>query len=280
MSNFDSEVRIRQSIAIKLMRFSGKEALRIQQSLTRDDVTLKSAELANVFTTGDRRVKEILVGGIRRRFPEDSVYSEESPGYFGSGKFGWRIDEIDGSVAYRHRLGEWAISTGLDVEDNLEVGLVLFPAHRMMYKARRNRSATLNGRFIKTSTLQNLREVILMLGEPYLRDVEDLRVKVHPIREAFAGKVQAIYSEPCGAWTMCNIARGIGAPVFLHTGGLTLEDLGAAPLIITEAGGVHSPIDKAKPRQPFLAAANQALFYQTLEVLGPKLIDQVGLQVS
>lgn len=274
------DVTQRVNSVLRLIDLAGSEALDIQGTLSDSDVQHKTADLANLVTTGDLRVKKVLVEEIKRRFPQDSIYSEETSGALvSSGRFGWRIDEIDGTIAYRHNFPEWGISVGLEVDGQVIFGIVDFPALRRRLSAYLGKGATENDKLIRTTRFTSLDEVIVFTADPYLRSEEQLQHIVYPFKSAFAGKVQAVYSEPCGVMTMARLARGeIG--VFLHTGGLgTKDDLGAGPLIIKEAGGVHSRIDVTKDRQTFLACANQELYDQVVELLGSELINRINLSV-
>ena len=58
-------------------------------------------------TDADLACDSVLLAGLARCFPEDSVWSEESGASGGLGSYRWVVDPIDGTSAFVEGLAHW-----------------------------------------------------------------------------------------------------------------------------------------------------------------------------
>lgn len=86
-------------------------------------------------TVADREANALLVRGLSEAFPADGVLAEESaphPDWWHRPRI-WCIDPIDGTREFISQNGEFAVMVGLAEGNRAVLGLVLLPAHRLLY---------------------------------------------------------------------------------------------------------------------------------------------------
>ena len=91
----------------QLMREAGAAAMAHFGSSdfqTKDDFT--------PVTAADRASEEVLVAGLERLFPDDSIVSEEGGGREIPTSRCWYVDPIDGTAAFMERLAHWGPVVG------------------------------------------------------------------------------------------------------------------------------------------------------------------------
>ncbi|MDO8503265.1 MAG: inositol monophosphatase [bacterium] len=274
---FQEEVGARLSVAKRAAVRAGKAALSLQPYLN-SKASQKKEGLADIVTDGDFLSQDIIIRAIERNFPQDTIRSEElsdALGQEGAGSFTWFLDPIDGTLSYSTGVEDWGVSIGVHKEGQPVVGVVYFPAFEKTYWATQGGGAFCNRERIHTR--QNLR----LKGMPiYFNSgfgtLEDMEVDTF-LNLRFRGKVQYPAEPMCATLAICRIAKGAGAHSDFHTY-LSPFDLGAAVLILQEAGGVASQIDWSKPRQPMLVAADRRIYNEVLEILGQEFISKIGLR--
>lgn len=67
----------------------------------------------------------------------------------------WIIDPIDGTTNFVHSFPFTCISIGLAVKKELEIGIVYNPVLEQLFTAKRGRGAYLNGKLIKSSSIES-----------------------------------------------------------------------------------------------------------------------------
>jgi 3'(2'), 5'-bisphosphate nucleotidase len=82
-------------------------------------------------TEADQLANQIIVEGLRRRFPTDGVVAEESaseaPQAQGKSRV-WYVDPIDGTKEFVARNGEFSVMIGLAIDGEARLGVVFQPA--------------------------------------------------------------------------------------------------------------------------------------------------------
>lgn len=77
-------------------------------------------------TEADLLAEQILVEGIERAFPQDSIRSEEGMGHEG-GRREWMVDPLDGTGAFLEGLAHWGPTVGLLEDDVPLFGALYWP---------------------------------------------------------------------------------------------------------------------------------------------------------
>jgi len=118
------------------------------------------AGAADLVTEFDQRVEEILISKLKEKFPSHKFIGEESTA--GGAKSTltddptWIIDPIDGTTNFVHGFPFIAISIGLVIKKQAEIGIIYNPVSENLYSAVKAKGAFKNGRPIWCSKQTDL----------------------------------------------------------------------------------------------------------------------------
>ncbi|MCK9994819.1 MAG: inositol monophosphatase [Candidatus Krumholzibacteria bacterium] len=147
-----------------LLDSMGKE-MRIEQKTATEFVT-----------DVDRRVEDMLIGKIQKRFPGEAILAEESGASRGSGERTWYIDPLDGTTNYAHGYPFFSVSIACGDPAGLRFGAVFAPYLDELYLAEAGRGAMLERpvhgetRDLPKREPVSLDHALLATGFPYVRD--------------------------------------------------------------------------------------------------------------
>jgi myo-inositol-1(or 4)-monophosphatase len=126
----------------------------------------------DLVTDFDRRAEELIVSGLRARFPDHRILAEEggerSPGSRRDAPC-WIVDPLDGTTNFAHGLPNFCVSIACAIDDKVRVGVLLAPVLGWRFVAVRGGGATLNGRPIAVSKTASIDVAMLSTGFPYDR---------------------------------------------------------------------------------------------------------------
>lgn len=96
---------------------------------------------ASISTDADRQSQEIILGCIRRAFPDDALCAEEDTATLGqtarTGERLWIVDPIDGTRGFARKNGEFSVMIAFAAHQEIGVGVVAEPAlQRLTYAVR------------------------------------------------------------------------------------------------------------------------------------------------
>ncbi len=95
-------------------------------------------------TIADREASRIIVDALTKQFPDDGVLSEEEDDVvdlrLGRERV-WIVDPIDGTSGFIKKDGDFAVQIGLADKGEPVVGVVLLPAHNVLYCAAKGAGA-------------------------------------------------------------------------------------------------------------------------------------------
>ncbi|CAF0844585.1 unnamed protein product [Didymodactylos carnosus] len=226
---------------------------------------------ADLVTEFDQRVEEILITKLKEKFPSHKFIGEESAA--GGAKQPltddptWIIDPIDGTTNFVHGFPFIAISVGLVIKKQAEIGVIYNPISENLYSAVKGKGAFKNGRPIQSSqqTELGLSQVSGEYGSS--RDPQILQTKSENLRKIVerAHSVRAIGS---AALNLCHVAEGSCDAYFEY--GIHCWDIAAGDLIAREAGCFTSdptgdPLDIMK--RQILCTATKQLAMQLIPLL-------------
>ena len=86
-------------------------------------------------TAADHAANELIVGELRRAFPEDGILAEESPDDLErlNRRRVWMIDPMDGTKQFIEKIDEFAVMIGLAVDGEARLGVVYQPPLDRLY---------------------------------------------------------------------------------------------------------------------------------------------------
>ncbi|XP_015513723.1 inositol monophosphatase 1-like [Neodiprion virginianus] len=193
----------------------------------------------DLVTQYDRKVEEILISGLSKEFPTHKFIGEETVSTNNhlpelTNAPTWIIDPIDGTTNFVHSFPHTCISIALAINKELEIGIVYNPVLEQLFTARKGRGAFLNGKSIRSSSVEELANSLICIEASYAT-IEDIRDIILGRLEAFVSIAHGIRTLGSAALTLCHVA--MGAAEAYHTDNLMPWDVAAGTLIIKEAGG-------------------------------------------
>lgn len=128
---------------------------------------IESKSLNNLVSFVDKGAEEQFVVRLSALLPSAGFIAEEGTGERSSGEYNWIIDPLDGTTNFLHQLPLWCTSVALMHNDILVLGVIADHNHGEVFTAVRGGGAFCNGKPIRTSSTQQLRDALLGTGFPY-----------------------------------------------------------------------------------------------------------------
>jgi len=237
---------------------------RLLMEKLRTDFAVSHKGDTNLVTEVDIAAEKLIVSRILEAFPEHAILAEENHDHTVRSGCTWIIDPLDGTTNYAHRYPVFAVSVGLEIEGELEWGIVYNPNLEEVFTARRGGGAFCNGAPIHVSNTPDLGSSLLATGFPY--DIRTSKANLNHFAN-FMLRAQAVRRGGSAALDFCYVAAGR----FDGFWELALHpwDCAAGFLIVREAGGVVTDFDGAPGSidYPEVVASNGLIHEQVLEVL-------------
>jgi myo-inositol-1(or 4)-monophosphatase len=121
----------------------------------------------DLVTEIDHQSEEFVLGEIQRLFPGDQIVSEEIGLVPGRAGAQWFVDPLDGTVNYAHGIPFFCVSIAYAHEGVITLGAVYDPMRDELFSAERGQGASLNGRNLRVSQVNELQRSLLVTGFPY-----------------------------------------------------------------------------------------------------------------
>jgi myo-inositol-1(or 4)-monophosphatase len=218
----------------------------------------------------ERAVTEIIFDS----FPSHDILAEESSFEKRGSSWKWIIDPLDGTTNYLHRYPCFCVSIGLEVDGEMELGVVYDPMLDELFRAEKGKGAYLNGKRLSVSRENLLSRSLLSTGFPYdVREHADFYLRYF---RQFITRSFAIRRPGSAAIDLAYVAAGR----FDGFWELKLHpwDMAAGVLLVTEAGGKVTDY-KGKPMNIYaeeILASNGLIHEEMLTVI--KEIERSGYQ--
>jgi myo-inositol-1(or 4)-monophosphatase len=196
----------------------------------------------DLVTEADLASESLIIERIRSYYPQHGILAEESGEAVLSGgrrsEWKWIIDPLDGTTNYAHSYPCFAVSIALENAGVLEIGVIYDPVRDEMFAAQRGNGATLNGRKIRVSEVEELNSAMLCTGFPY-----NVRERPNFTRDFanFTMAAQAVRRDGSAALDLAYVACGRFDGFWED--GLSPWDIAAGKILIEEARGKVSNFD-------------------------------------
>lgn len=191
------------------------------------------SNLSDVVTEIDKESEETIINFIRKEYPNHSVLAEETGQHDYSSDYLWVIDPLDGTSNFAHGLPIFAVSIGVQKNNETICGVVYDIMRDEMYSAEKGGGAFRNGQKLSVSSNDDLRKSMLVTGFPYdISENPDFAIERFA---AFLKVSRAVRRLGSAAIDMCYVASGVFDgfwEVHLHP-----WDVCAGKLLVEEAGG-------------------------------------------
>jgi myo-inositol-1(or 4)-monophosphatase len=204
------------------------------------DISYKEG-VNNLVTDVDRASESIIMDKIKEAFPEHSILAEESGEYFREEEFKWVIDPLDGTVNYAHTFPFFCVSIGVMKGSAAKVAVVYDPVRDELFTAQEGGGAYVNDAAIKVSSAPSLKDSLVATGFAYTMEGKASNMALFA---KIMGKAQALRRAGSAALDLCYVACG-RMDGFWELN-LSPWDTAAGQLIVSEAGGEVSTLDRGK----------------------------------
>ena len=251
-----------KTVALDIAQAAGS-MLREELGRTRR-IELKDSP-TNLVTEMDPRAEALIVGRLRREFPDDAILAEERGASDGRSGRRWIIDPLDGTTNYAHGLPIFAVSIALEDHEGIALGVIHDPNQRETFTAERGRGAYLNGARLAVSGTTRLNESLLATGFPY--DIRESPRTNLPEYAAFSLRSQGVRRTGSAVLYLAYVAAGrIDGYWELRLGPW---DAAAGWLMVEEAGGRVTNLTGAALdlMAPAIVASNGHIHDEMLETL-------------
>jgi myo-inositol-1(or 4)-monophosphatase len=192
----------------------------------------------DLVTEADLASEKLIIDRIQSHYPRHAILAEESGATAGvevvpgKSEWQWIVDPLDGTTNYAHGYPCFCVSIALERAGVIEVGVIYDPTRDEMFAAERGQGATLNGRRVRVSAVEDLNSAMLCTGFPY-----NVRERPNFAREFanFTMAAQAVRRDGSAAIDLAYVACGRFDGFWED--GLRAWDVAAGVLLIEEAGG-------------------------------------------
>lgn len=229
-----------------LMNVMTAAAIKAGRGLKRDFGEVENLQVSvkgpgDFVSAADRKAEKVLFEELARARPGYGFLMEEQGVVEGSDRsHRWLIDPLDGTANFLHGLPIFAVSIGLEREDELVAGVVYNPATDDMFMAERGQGAWYNNHRMRVAARRKLSEAMLACGIPPLSRAAD-----HPRFKAELGVVMARAANVrrLGAAALDLALVAAGRLDGYWERGLNPWDIAAGIILVREAGGFVSDAD-------------------------------------
>jgi myo-inositol-1(or 4)-monophosphatase len=208
----------------------------------------------DLVTETDKRSEAIVVGRLRREFPDHRIVAEEgSSGAAGASRYEWHVDPLDGTTNFAHGYPCFAVSIGLLEDGKPLVGVVFNPVSDELFSAVRSEGAFLNQKPIHVSDMKKLATSLVSTGFPTRDRAANLNIHYY---WQFTLRSHGVRRDGSAALDLCSVACGRFDAFWEF--GLNSWDTAAGILMITEAGGTATDLHGGSyhPGGPDLLVSN------------------------
>ena len=214
----------------------------------------------DLVTDADLASQRAIQEYLSSLFPDHAFLGEEE----GAGKSRpgpdapptWIIDPIDGTTNYVHDCPFYCVSIGLQIADEMVVGVVYDPAHKEMFAAAKGMGAALNDRPLRTSRVDTIDGALISTG--FAPDVRGHEVALEWWGH-FSYRAQSLRRTGSTALNMAYIAAGRFDAYYAFDN--HVWDVAGATVLVREAGGAVTNLDGTEydPYSPDALASNGPL---------------------
>ncbi|OGA96557.1 MAG: inositol monophosphatase [Burkholderiales bacterium RIFCSPHIGHO2_12_63_9] len=254
------------NVAIKAARAAG--AIINRAALDVESVRISQKQINDFVTEVDHASEKVIIETLLTAYPGHGILAEESGSQHGAkdSEFVWIIDPLDGTTNFIHGFPVYCVSIALAVRGKIEQAVIYDPSRNDLFTSTKGRGAYLNERRIRVSKRTQLKECLVSTGFPfrpgdnfknYLAMMGDVMQRTAGLRRPGAAALDLAY-----------VAAGY-TDGFFETG-LSIWDVAAGSLLITEAGGLIGNFTGESDflEQKECLAGTPRIYGQLVQILG------------
>ena len=222
------------NVAIKAARAAG--AIINRAALDVESVRISQKQINDFVTEVDQAAEQAIIDTLLGAYPDHGILAEESGKEYGAkdSEFVWIIDPLDGTTNFIHRFPVSCVSTALAVKGKVEQAVVYDPTRNDLFTATKGRGAYLNERRIRVSKRTQLKDCLISTGFPF-RPGDNFKSYLNMMADVMQ-RTAGLRRPGAAALDLAYVAAGY-TDGFFETG-LSIWDVAAGSLLVTEAGGL------------------------------------------
>lgn len=204
----------------------------------------------DLVTEADLASEAYIIQSIKENFPDHAILSEEAGlHHMEETPYQWCIDPLDGTTNFTHQYPMISVSIALLEHQIPIIGVVYNPISDELFVAVKGKGATLNGRPLSVSKVDNLEQSLLGTGFAY--DRKETKENNYAEFCHITNLSQGVRRGGSAALDLAFVAAGRLDGYWER--GLKPWDIAAGLLLVQEAGGIGTsyeggPIDLASGR--------------------------------
>jgi myo-inositol-1(or 4)-monophosphatase len=245
--------------------------MKASRSLKRDFGEVENLQVSrkgpgDFVSAADRRAEQILRDSLEKARPGYGFVLEEGGIVEGTDKsHRWHIDPLDGTTNFLHGLPQFAISVGLERDEQVVAGVIYDPIKDEMFIAERGKGAYLNNRRIRVASRIEMAEAMVVCGMPHIGRGDHGKF----LREASVVMAHAGGMRRLGAAALDLAYVACGRIDAYWERGLNSWDMAAGLVLLREAGGFVSDADGGPNPMATgsIACGNETLHRELLKLL-------------
>ncbi len=227
---------------------------------------------AGIVSEADKESEKIIFSELKKYFPNAEYLGEESSvdgmAYSSPSEKGrWIIDPLDGTTNYVHRFPIFCISMGYEIAGKMQLAVIDVPMLGEVYTAIRGRGAFINGKPLRVSSTEALKDSLLATGF-FGQDDQQLAEQM-PIFSSLVRQTRGIRRPGAAAYDLAMVARGVFDAFWEK--GIKPWDAAAGILLVEEAGGLVTTYrgQEYNPYKNSILASNKKVHQKILEIISP-----------
>ena len=226
------------NVMVKACRKASKRLIRDFGEVEKLQVSLKGP--GDFVTNSDKKVEEILINELQIARPNYSILSEEIGEINNESACKWIIDPIDGTANFLHGIPHFAISVGLEENNEIICGIIYDPIKDEMFIAEKGNGSYLNNQRLRVSSRSKLKDCVVFTGGPR-QNAENKNIVLKEYNN-FSSEVETpIRKMGSAALDMAYVAAGRCDGYWQRN--LNYWDIAAGIIIVKEAGGFVTDFD-------------------------------------
>jgi myo-inositol-1(or 4)-monophosphatase len=226
------------NVMIAACRKAAKTLIRDFGEIEKLQVSVKGP--GDFVTASDKKVEKILIDELQKARPGYSVLSEEVGEIKNEKDFKWIIDPIDGTANFLHGIPHFAISVGLEHNNEIICGIIFDPIKDEMFVAEKGNGAYLNNQRIRVAARSKLKDCIIFTGGPRY-NYQDKEKSLIEYKEFSSKVLIPIRKMGSAALDMAYVAAGRSDGFWQRE--LSYWDYAAGIVLVKEAGGFVKDFD-------------------------------------
>jgi len=221
------------NVLVKTCRKAAKVLIRDFGEIEKLQVSVKGP--GDFVSSSDKNVEKIIIEELGKARPNYSILSEEIGSINKDSEFKWIIDPIDGTANFLHGVPHFAISIGLEKNNEIICGIIYDPIKDEMFTAEKGSGSYLNNQRIRVSNRSRLKDCIIFTGGP-TQDLKDKEIAIDEYKKISATVDIPLRKMGSAALDMAYVAAGRCDGFWQRN--LKHWDIAAGIILIKEAGGI------------------------------------------